>query len=57
MDRESALEEFVEEVWDAVCRLCVGSGLTTEEVVRALKRVEELVQLGSGAESLDLSED
>jgi hypothetical protein len=42
---ERILNEFVEEVWDAVCRLRVGSGLTNAQVRRALREVEMLVKL------------
>lgn len=51
MDRESVVfKMFVEEVWDAVCRLRVGSGLTDKEVERALKQVLVLVKLTETAD-------
>ena len=46
MEKEQLIKLFVEEVWDAVWRLQVGSGLTPREGVGALKQVEALVQLG-----------
>lgn len=45
-DTESTeFKMFVEEVWYAVCRLRVGSGLTDREVARALKQVIVSVEL------------
>jgi len=57
MEKEQLIKLFVEEVWDAVWRLQVGSGLTPQEVVGALKQVEALVQLGEKSSQEEEGED
>ncbi len=45
MNTDNTLNEFVEELWDAMCRLRVGSGLSSLEVLQGVEAVWERVEL------------
>lgn len=45
MNMDQILGLFVEELWDAVCRLRVGSGLSSEQVLMGVETVRGRVAL------------